>query len=112
MDNAVFWPLSTAEASAVNEDLRIVNKKYPGWAMQAIGGCAPPGEYTCSVLPSCMVAVQSATMVNAMLVVEYGVRPAFNLNLSSVLFTSAAVGGKPDGGLDPDFRIQLETNGS
>ena len=28
-------------------------------------------------------------------------RPAFNLNLNSVLFTSAAVGGKPDGGLTP-----------
>ena len=28
-------------------------------------------------------------------------RPAFNLNLNSVLFTSAAVGGKPDGGLAP-----------
>ena len=27
------------------------------------------------------------------------VRPAFNLNLNSVLFASAAVGGKPDGGL-------------
>ena len=27
------------------------------------------------------------------------VRPAFNLNLTSVLFTSAATGGKPDGGL-------------
>ena len=27
------------------------------------------------------------------------VRPAFNLSLSSVLFTSAATGGKPDGGL-------------
>ena len=26
-------------------------------------------------------------------------RPAFNLNLNSVLFASAAVGGKPDGGL-------------
>ena len=32
---------------------------------------------------------------------EYGVRPAFNLNLNSVLFASAAVGGKPDGGLTP-----------
>ena len=29
------------------------------------------------------------------------VRPAFNLNLNSVLFASAAVGGKPDGGLTP-----------
>ena len=33
--------------------------------------------------------------------VEYGVRPAFNLNLNSVLFTSAAVDRKPDGGLTP-----------
>ena len=30
---------------------------------------------------------------------SFAVRPAFNLNLSSVLFTSAATGGKPDGGL-------------
>ena len=29
----------------------------------------------------------------------WGVRPAFKLNLNSVLFASAAVGGKPDGGL-------------
>lgn len=32
---------------------------------------------------------------------EFGVRPAFDLNLDSVLFASAAVGGKPDGGLQP-----------
>lgn len=32
---------------------------------------------------------------------EFGVRPAFNLNLNAVLFTSAAVDGKPDGGLTP-----------
>ena len=31
----------------------------------------------------------------------WAARPAFNLNLNSVLFTSAAVGGKPDGGLTP-----------
>ena len=31
----------------------------------------------------------------------WAARPAFNLNLNSVLFTSAAVGGKPDGGLPP-----------
>ena len=29
----------------------------------------------------------------------WAARPAFNLNLNSVLFTSAAMGGKPDGGL-------------
>ena len=32
---------------------------------------------------------------------EFGVRPAFDLNLDSVLFASAAVGGKPEGGLTP-----------
>ena len=32
---------------------------------------------------------------------EFGVRPAFNLNLNAVLFASAAVGGKPNGGLTP-----------
>ena len=31
--------------------------------------------------------------------IVWAARPAFNLNLNSVLFTSAAVGGKPDGGL-------------
>ena len=31
----------------------------------------------------------------------WAARPAFNLNLGSVLFTSAAVDGKPDGGLTP-----------
>ena len=31
----------------------------------------------------------------------WAARPAFNLNLNSVLFASAAVGGKPDGGLIP-----------
>ena len=31
----------------------------------------------------------------------WAARPAFNLNLNSVLFASAAVGGKPNGGLTP-----------
>lgn len=30
VDNAVFWPLSTAEAYAVNQDLRIADKEHPG----------------------------------------------------------------------------------
>ena len=33
--------------------------------------------------------------------IVWAARPAFNLNLNSVLFASAAVGGKPDGGLTP-----------
>ena len=33
VDNAVFWPLSIAEAHAVKQDLRIVNKEHTNWAM-------------------------------------------------------------------------------
>lgn len=33
VDNAVFWPLSTAEAFAVNQDLRIVDKENTNWEM-------------------------------------------------------------------------------
>ena len=99
VDNAVFWPLSTAEASAVNEDLRIVNKKYPGWAMY-YWWLRSPGE---SPFSAAFVHGSGAVCYYGeyYALVEYGVRPAFNLNLNSVLFTSAAVGGKPNGGLTP-----------
>ena len=97
VDNAVFWPLSTAEASAVNNDLRIVNKEYPGWAMY-YWWLRSPGE---SPFSAAFVHGSGAVCYYGehYALVEYGVRPAFNLNLNSVLFTSAAVGGKPDGGL-------------
>ena len=99
VDNAVFWPLSTAEASAVNEDLRIVNKKYPGWAMY-YWWLRSPGE---SPFSAAFVHGSGAVCYYGeyYALVEYGVRPAFNLNLGSVLFTSAAVDGKPNGGLTP-----------
>ena len=32
VDNAVFWPLSSKEAIAVNNDLRIADKENPKWA--------------------------------------------------------------------------------
>ena len=96
VDNAVFWPLSTAEAFAVNEDLRIVDKEHPDWA-SSCWWLRSPGYSN----------HDAATVRGDGSVVYYGnainswwcVRPAFNLNSSSVLFTSAAVGGKPDGGL-------------
>ena len=99
VDDAVFWPLSTAEASAVNEDLRILNKEYPNWAMY-YWWLRSPGE-----TPFSAAFVHGSGAVcyygEYYALVEYGVRPAFNLNLNSVLFTSAAVGGKPNGGLTP-----------
>ena len=99
VDNAVFWPLSIAEALAVNQDLRTVDKKNTNWAMY-YWWLRSPGE-----TPFSAAFVHGSGKVcyygEHYALVEYGVRPAFNLNLNSVLFTSAAVGGKPDGGLTP-----------
>ena len=39
----------------------------------------------------------------------YGVRPAFHLDLNSVLFTSAAVGGKSSGAVGTDALKQVES---
>ena len=97
VDNAVFWPLSTAEASAVNKDLRIVDKEHPSWA-SSYWWLRSPGS---SDLAAAVRGVGDVHHGGYNVVIEYGVRPAFKLNLNSVLFTSAAVGGKPDGGLTP-----------
>ena len=95
VDNAVFWPLSTAEASAVNKDLRIVDKEHPSWA-SSYWWLRSPGS---SDLAAAVRGVGDVHHGGYNVVIEYGVRPAFKLNLNSVLFTSAAVGGKPEGGL-------------
>lgn len=60
VDNAVFWPLSIAEALAVNQDLRTVDKKIQ-IGRCTIGGCAPQANHLL-VLPLWMVAVKSSTM--------------------------------------------------
>ena len=98
VDNAVFWPLSTAEAFAVNQDLRIVDKEHTNWEMY-YWWLRSPGNHN---IGAAFVRAdgEPSTLVEAA-APSYGVRPAFNLNLGSVLFTSAAVGGKPDGGLTP-----------
>ena len=97
VDNAVFWPLSTKEANAVKKDLRVVDPEHPIWAssfwwlrspndfnnVAAVNGIGTVGRYGSNIIST------------------YGVRPAFNLNLNAVLFASAAVGEKPDGGLSP-----------
>ena len=98
VDNAVFWPLSSKEAIAVNNDLRIADKENPKWA-SSYWWLRSPGSsaYVVAVVKG----NGSVSCTGHSLVTEIGVHPAFNLNLNSVLFTSAAVGGKPDGGLTP-----------
>ena len=98
VDNAVFWPLSTAEAFAVNQDLRIVDPEHPSWA-SSYWWLRSPGysDHDAATVNGDGSVVYSGNAISSW----WCVRPAFNLNLSSVLFTSAAVGGKPDGGLTP-----------
>ena len=98
VDNAVFWPLSIAEASAVNNDLRIADKEHTKWA-SSYWWLRSPG--TSAYVVAVVKGNGSVSCAGHSVGTEIGVRPAFNLNLNSVLFASAAVGGKPDGGLTP-----------
>ena len=98
VSNAVFWPLSSKEANAVNNDLRVVDPEHPGWASSYWWLRSPDEDYsTAFVADRGEVRYYGGYSTSK----EFGVRPAFDLNLDSVLFASAAVGGKPDGGLTP-----------
>lgn len=96
VDNAVFWPLSSKEANAVKEDLRVVDPEHPTWATSHWWLRSPGSHayYVAVVNPDGSVHYSGYTI---RIYRTRGVRPAFNLNSSSVLFASAAVGGKPDG---------------
>ena len=99
VDNAVFWPLSTAEAFAVNNDLRALNPAHPNWVTTAWWLRSPgSNKYNVAVVRS-DGSVEYSGYTMLIFNNHRTVRPAFNLNLNSVLFASAAVGGKPDGGL-------------
>ena len=94
VDNAVFWPLSTAEAKKVGKDIRVLSTENPEWAMY-YWWLRSPGE---NVYYTAVVSGGGAVITDGNNVTrDFGVRPAFNLNLNSVLFTSPAVGEKPDG---------------
>ena len=99
VDNAVFWPLSTKEAIAVNNDLRALDPAHPNWVTSS-WWLRSPGSKTFYVA---IVSSDGSVQYSGISILKQNnhltVRPAFNLNLNSVLFTSAAVGGKPDGGL-------------
>ena len=98
VNNAVFWPLSTAEASAVNNDLRIADREHQYWA-SSYWWLRSPGAKNRDVASVDGFANIDHDGIDISNI--WGVRPAFKLNLNSVLFASAAVGGKPDGGLTP-----------
>ena len=99
VDNAVFWPLSTKEAIAVNNDLRALDPAHPNWVTSSWYLRSPGSKTFYVAIVSSDGSVQYSGVSVRKKNNHRTVRPAFNLNLNSVLFTSAAVGGKPDGGL-------------
>ena len=101
VDNAVFWPLSAKEAIAVNNDLRALEPAHPNWVDRGWWLRSPGSDkYRLAVVRS-DGSVQYSGFSVLIFNNHRTVRPAFNLNMNSVLFASAAVGGKPDGGLTP-----------
>ena len=99
VDNAVFWPLSAKEAIAVNNDLRALDPAHPNWVTSSWWLRSPGSKTFYVAIVSSDGSVQYSGVSVRKKNNHRTVRPAFNLNLNSVLFTSAAVGGKPDGGL-------------
>ena len=101
VDNAVFWPLSAKEAIAVNNDLRALDPAHPNWVTTGWWLRSPgSNKYHLAVVTS-DGSVQYSGHTILIFNNHRTVRPAFKLNMNSVLFASAAVGGKPDGGLTP-----------
>ena len=100
VSNAVFWPLSSKEACAVNNNLRIADPEHMGW-LSSFWLLRSPSAFDSNVTYVEGDGVVKFNYSVYGIYQELGVRPAFNLNLDSVLFASAAVGGKPDGGLQP-----------
>ena len=101
VDNAVYWPLSTAEAFAVNNDLRALEPAHPNWVTTAWWLRSPGSNKYHLAVVSSDGSVQYSGHTILIFNNHRTVRPAFKLNMNSVLFASAAVGGKPDGGLTP-----------
>jgi len=82
VSGARFWPLSVAEVDKVNMEVR---KFTAFWWLRSPGPLNNSAE---------SVSLGGGGGGRGVSWSEVAVRPAFNLNLSSVIFTSAAAGGK------------------
>lgn len=83
LDNQYFWPLSVAEANEVNSTVREFGDR---WWLRSPGTTGPPLNPALVGFSGNVFAGGNAAFGNN------AVRPAFNLILPSVLFTSAASG--------------------
>ncbi len=92
VSGAVMWPLSVAEANSMNSDLRKADPEHTDWA-SSFWWLRTPGD---GVINAAIIDGYGGVSLNRGPVnyPDYGVRPAFNLNLSSIIFTSDAAGIK------------------
>ena len=95
VSDAVMWPLSVKEANAMDSDLRKADPEHTSSA-SSLWWLRSPGiiDYYAAGVDGYGVVDLDGRDVNYD---GYGVRPAFNLNLSSIIFTSDAAGIKSSG---------------
>ncbi|RGC80883.1 hypothetical protein DW241_10010 [Hungatella hathewayi] len=120
-DNNAYFPSGNDSRKGTNTAYVAAGGAF-GSDMDEVGVAGPwwlrsPGNYSfnaADVTRDGGVRITGITVVS----VYVAVRPAFNLNLDSVLFTSAAEGGKPEGGLkavegysDNDWKLTLKDSG-
>ena len=93
------WPLSALEADSMHQNLR---KASDLWWLRS------PGRTNLSAanVNNSLVAYAGGFRVDK----DLGVRPAFHLNLKSVIFTSAAEGGKSSGAVGKGALKQVGQN--
>lgn len=96
VSDAVMWPLSVDEANAMDSDLRKADPEHMGFA-SSCWWLRSPGNldhHAALVLDKGDV---NHSGIRVSFESGFGVRPAFNLNLSSIIFTSDAAGIKSSG---------------
>ncbi len=87
VEGAVYWPLSTKEATDVKDSLRSISKD---WWLRSPGVNHSTESSAAAVDYNGLVSHDPGRTVYG----DNHVRPAFHLDLNSVLFASAAEGGK------------------
>lgn len=97
VSDAVMWPLSVEEANAMNSDLRKADPKNTSlessfWWLRSPGDNDRRAAFVIG-LGDVFIAGHGFYVDDF----DHGVRPAFNLNLSSIIFTSDAAGIKSSG---------------
>ncbi|MBR5640675.1 MAG: S-layer homology domain-containing protein, partial [Firmicutes bacterium] len=106
VENAMMWPLSTKEAVSVDQDLRNLRKDGEDLAMYYWWLRSPGSSKFCAATVLSYGDIDSMGYGSGC---KYGVRPAFNIDLRSVLFTSAAEGGKSSAAVGSDALTAVST---